>query len=64
MIFNFQKDQFSIIDQIQIQHRDEHNFGLLLDRPELTIDVANTFDNLGRTPLYDCLDVGSPFMAR
>ena len=47
-----------------VEHRDEQNFFSLLDRAELTPEVANLADAGGRAPLVTCLLHGSPYMAR
>ena len=36
----------------------------ILDRDELTAEVANIKDRDGRTPLIICLQEGSPYMVR
>ena len=36
----------------------------ILDRDELTTEVANIKDNDGRSPLIICLQEGSPYMVR
>ena len=36
----------------------------ILDREELTAEVANLKDSQGRTPLIICLQEGSPYMVR
>ena len=47
-----------------VEHRDEQNFFSLLDRQELTPEVANAADRDGKAPLVTCLLQGSPYMAR
>lgn len=47
-----------------VENRDEENFRLLLDREELTEEVANIPDNEGQTPMIYCITKGSPYMAR
>lgn len=47
-----------------VENKDEENFRLLLDREELTEEVANIPDNEGQTPMIYCITKGSPYMAR
>ena len=45
-------------------NRDEDAFQTLLDKDELTAEIANMTDSDGNTPLIACLLEGSPYMAR
>ena len=45
-------------------NRDEDAFRTLLDKDELTAEIANMTDSDGNTPLISCLLEGSPYMAR
>ena len=47
-----------------VENKDEENFRTILDREELTSEVANIPDNEGKTPMIYCLTKGSPYMAR
>ena len=47
-----------------VEHRDEENFRNLLNREELTTEIANIADFEGKTPMIYCLTTGSPYMAR
>ncbi len=42
-----------------VENRDEENFRCLLDREELTADVANIPDKEGKTPMFYCLTKGA-----
>ena len=46
-----------------VQNRDEEAFRILLDKEELTPEIANMPDTEGNTPLITCLLEGSPYMA-
>ena len=41
-----------------VEHKDEENFRILLDREELTAKVANIPDKEGKTPMIYCLTKG------
>ena len=41
-----------------VEHKDEENFRILLDRAELTVEVANIPDKEGKTPMTYCLTKG------
>lgn len=41
-----------------VEHKDEMNFRCLLDRAELTPEVANIQDSEGKTPMIYCLTKG------
>ena len=45
-------------------NRDDESMSAILDREELTAEVANLKDSQGRTPLIICLQEGSPYMVR
>ena len=47
-----------------VRNRDEDSFRTLLDKDELTAEIANMTDAEGNTPLITCLLEGSPYMAR
>ena len=47
-----------------VTNRDEDAFRILLDKEELTTEIANMTDAEGNTPLITCLSEGSPYMAR
>ena len=47
-----------------VKNRDEEAFRILLDKEELTPEIANMTDQEGNTPLIACLLGGSPYMAR
>ena len=42
-----------------VEHKDEENFRILLDREELTVQVANIPDKEGKTPMIYCLTKGN-----
>ena len=46
-----------------VKNRDEDAFRILLDKEELTSEIANMPDSEGNTPLITCLLEGSPYMA-
>ena len=46
-----------------VKNRDEEAFNILLDKDELTSEIANMPDGDGNTPLITCLLEGSPYMA-
>ena len=43
---------------VLVEHKDEENFRILLDRAELTVEVANIPDKEGKTPMTYCLTKG------
>ena len=45
-----------------VEHKDEENFRILLDREELTAKVANIPDKEGKTPMIYCLTKGKSHM--
>ena len=45
------------------KNKDEEAFNILLDKDELTSEIANMPDGDGNTPLITCLLQGSPYMA-
>ena len=46
-----------------VKNRDEEAVRILLDKEELTTEIANMPDDKGNTPLITCLLEGSPYMA-
>ena len=47
-----------------VRNKDVDAVGNLLDKDELTVEVANMPDQEGNSPLIACLLEGSPYMAR